>query len=404
MRRYGAALNGTADDTLALSKAISVATQLGGGEIFISAGKLRITAQALPLKTSIRGVGREVSKVKVDGAFAGLTVTASTHSHATSQAHTRIEGIGFEGTASAIGALHFARVDWILVRDCAFRDFTGASAYGIQLTQCYRWTVEHSYFENIARVGLNLVSEGGVGCNAGVFGPSNEVIGNNQLGFIGINFDLGQNITVTGNDFEGSGNGNKAMDLSGTEGVWICGNYIELWTQAAIAANSGFPNRRLFIMENVINATSSVVCNFNNVANPNSNIVVALNRFPDLASSQICAFAGTTTNFCEFNNDPDIGKITEAYSPSCVTARALQGSLAWNPGAIASGAAAAVNVSVPGAALGDPCLASFSTLSTNNFLISAHVSIANTVRVVLLNKEATAIDCPAGTLRVKVFK
>lgn len=404
VRRYGATMDGSVQ-TSALSQAIAVASAAGGGEIFIPQGVLRITsAQVLPLRTSLRGLGREISKIVIDGAFTGISVTALTHDWVASQAHTRIEGIGFSGASNAAGALHFARVDWVVVRDCAFRNFTASTAVGITMTQCFRWTVEHCFFENITSVGLNLASESGVGCNHGVFGPNNEVVGNNQASFIGLNLDRGQNITITGNDFEGSGNGNKAIDMAGSDGIWICGNYIEQWTQAAIAANSGAANHRTYVMENVIHASSTVVCNFNNVSAPNNNIVFALNRFADIAATQTCVFSGTTTNLCEFNNDPDLGKITEAYAPSCITARALQKSVAWDPGAVASGAVTAINVTVAGAVLGDPCISSFDQLSGNNWMISAHVSATNTVRVVLLNKEAVAIDCPAGTLRIKVFK
>lgn len=404
VRRYGATMDGVTSDTVALQHAISVATVANGGEIFIPAGTLRLTAaQVLPPRTSLKGVGRALSKIKVDGSFVGLSVSTANHDPIQSQVHTRIEGIGFLGVSGALGALHFSKVNYVLLRDCAFEDFVG-TAFGVQMTQCYVWGVEHCIFQNIGGVGLKLVAADGVGCNQGVFGPNNEVIGNNQASFIGISVDRAQNVVITGNDFEGSTNGNKAIDLEGTDGVWIAGNYIELWTQAAIAANSGPANRRLFIMENVINATSPQVCNFNNVANPNSNVVVALNRFADLGASQTCVFVGSTTNFCEFNNDPDIGRITEGYSPSCAAARALEKNTAWNPAAIASGAVGAVSVNVPGAVVGDPCVASFDKVLTNNVLISAHVSAANTVRVVLFNKEGVSVDLPAGTVRVKVFK
>jgi hypothetical protein len=192
--------------------------------------------------------------------------------------------------------------------------------------------------------------------------------------------------------------------MAGTDGIWICGNYIEQWRQAAIAANSGAANHRTFVMENVIHAISTEVCNFNNLSEPNTNIVFALNRFADIASTQTCIFAGSTTNLCEFNNDPDLGKITDTYSPSCITARALQKTVAWDPVAVASGAVTATNVTVPGAKPGDPCIVSFDQLSSNNWMISAHVSAENTVRVMVLNKEAIAIDLPAGKVRVQVFK
>lgn len=404
IRRYGAA----SDPTTAFESAIAVAS-IQAGEIFVPAGTWIITRPlALPFNTSLKGVGRRVSQIKVNGAFTGISVTATTNSHATSQAHTRIEGIGFVGSTTAFGALYFARVNWIVVRDCAFVDFTSSGGFGVELLHCFNWKVEHCYFENIHSVGVKLLAEaegsGFVGCNHGVFGPNNDLTGNNQSAFVGVSIDYAQNVVIKDNNFEGSTNGNKAIDLNGSEGVWICGNYIELWTQAAIAANSGDSNRRLCVMENVIHATSGNVCNLNNVAHPNENVVFAMNRFSDLNSTQTAVFVGTTTNFCELNNDPAGGRITEAYSPSCITARALQGSTTWTPGTIVTNAVSAVNVNVPGAALGDPCLASFDLLGANNVLVSAHVSAANTVRVMLHNREATSVGFSAGTVRVKVFK
>jgi hypothetical protein len=416
VRRYGAILDGVANDTTPLLKAITVASQLGGAEIFIPLGILRLTASvALPARVSLRGEGRMASRIKVDGAFTGITVATPDHDPVQSQVHTRILGVGFVGGPGATGALHFSRVNYILVRDCAFEGFVSTenfipSGFGIQMTQCYIWAVEHCFFQNINAVGLRLVpasvvgSPELVGCNQGVFGPNNEVIGNNQPSFIGISVSTSQNVVIANNDFEGSGNGNKAIDLIGVEGAWICGNYIEQWSQAAIAANTGGASKRVFIAGNFVHATSANVCNFNNVTNPNSNFVVALNRFADLVATQTCVFVGTTQKFCEYNNDPSGGKFNEIYSPSSATVTALNASIAWNPPAIASGSAAAVIISVPGAVVGDLCLASLDNLGANNFLLSAHVMSANSVRVVLFNKEASAVDLPSGTLRVKVFK
>lgn len=406
IRRYRATSD--PDDTAAFVRATAVAN-VQAGEIFVPAGTWNISSPlALPFNTSLKGVGRRVSLIKVNGAFTGVSVTAATNSHATSQAHTRIEGVGFVGSATAQGALYFARVNWIVVRDCSFVDFPASGAFGIELLHCFNWKVEHCYFENIHSIGLNLVAEldgaDYVGCNHGVFGPNNDINGNNQSAFIGVSVGRAQNIVISENNFEGSGNGNKAIELNGSEGVWICGNYIEQWTQAAIAANSAQANRRVFIMENVVNATSINVCNINNVEHPNDNVVFAMNRFADINGGQTAVYVGGTTNFCEFNNDRAGGRITEQYAPSCITARALQGSTTWSPGTIVSGAVNAVNVNVLGAVPGDPCLASFNEIGARNVLISAHVAAANTVRVMLNNREGASVAFAAGTVSVKVFK
>jgi len=79
------------------------------------------------------------------------------------------------------------------------------------------------------------------------------------------------------------------------------------------------------------------------------------------------------------------------------------GATAWNPPALANDVAAVTTVGVTGAALGDTALASLSTLTTTNAILTAHVQAANTVRVMLLNRSGATLDVASGTLRVRVF-
>lgn len=73
----------------------------------------------------------------------------------------------------------------------------------------------------------------------------------------------------------------------------------------------------------------------------------------------------------------------------------------WNPASILDGNEDAVDVTVPGAALGDFALASFS-LDITDLVLSASVTAANTVTAVLANNTGGTIDLGSGTLRVKV--
>jgi len=229
-------------------------------------------------------------------------------------------------------------------------------------------------------------------------------MGNNQALFIGLAFDRGQNILVFSNDFEGSGNGNKAIDLNGVEGVHILQNYIELWVGAAIAANNGLGNDRVTIEQNVINANSTQVCNFNDTTVANDRITFRANRFADITGGQTCVLFGNTTNVVFVDNDPAAGVPADLYAASPRTVQALTGSTTWDPGSFADGASLNNNVTVTGAAVGDACAVSFSTIGTRNILITGHVSAANTVRCVLFNKEGSAVDLTSGTLRAWVFK
>lgn len=75
----------------------------------------------------------------------------------------------------------------------------------------------------------------------------------------------------------------------------------------------------------------------------------------------------------------------------------------WNPANIAAGSSTSVAVTVSGAALGDFALASFS-LDLSGCALSAYISAADTVTVVLFNPTVAAVDLAEGTLTVRVQK
>jgi len=399
VKDFGAVGDNTTDDTTAIQNALNMAQ-----EVYFPQGTYRITSSLnIPANTIIKGAGRRVSVIRVDGAFIGATrIYGSKLS--TNVMKIRIQDMGFQGTATAVAALHFDKGDIVKVDSCDFYDFTASGATGIRMTNVYFWWVSDCKFENIHTFGIRLLSASSVGCNAGICGPNNDFIGNNQASFVGLSMDRGQNINVVSNDFEGSGNGNKAIDMDGTEGILISQNYIELWVNGAISGNNGLGNRRVTIEQNVINANSTQVCNFNDATTPNDRIVFRSNRFADLTGAQTCVFYGSTTNTIFQDNDPSSGIPSDKYTVSPRSVQALFGSVTWDPVSFADGAVLNNNITVTGAAVGDAVAVSFSTLGTRNILISGHVSAANTVRVVLYNREGSAVDLTSGTLSAWVFK
>jgi hypothetical protein len=74
-----------------------------------------------------------------------------------------------------------------------------------------------------------------------------------------------------------------------------------------------------------------------------------------------------------------------------------------NPLSLVDGAAEDIEVTVPGAAVGDFALASFS-LDTQGIVLSCRVTAANTVKVRLENHTAGTLDLAEGTLRVRLIK
>lgn len=75
----------------------------------------------------------------------------------------------------------------------------------------------------------------------------------------------------------------------------------------------------------------------------------------------------------------------------------------WTPGSVASGGDVSTTVTVSGAALGDFVLVSFS-LDLQELGISASVTAANTVEVVLQNNTGAAVVLGEGTLKALVFQ
>ena len=73
----------------------------------------------------------------------------------------------------------------------------------------------------------------------------------------------------------------------------------------------------------------------------------------------------------------------------------------WDPGSISDGNEVAVEVTVPGAKLGDFAFASFS-LDVADLDLGVAVTAADTVTAVLGNDTGGAINLAEGTLRVKV--
>ena len=116
--------------------------------------------------------------------------------------------------------------------------------------------------------------------------------------------------------------------------------------------------------------------------------------------------AGNTFNRGASGTINDLAADTVIYSsvPDEWPRRFLNGSVQWNMPSTADNAIASTTVTVTGAAVGDPVLASLSTLGNVGALVSAHVISANTILVIVLNKSGGPIDPAAGTLNVVVMK
>jgi hypothetical protein len=80
----------------------------------------------------------------------------------------------------------------------------------------------------------------------------------------------------------------------------------------------------------------------------------------------------------------------------------LAASDTWDPASVADGDQATTTITVTGAVLGNFVIASFS-LDLQGLQLTAYVSAADTVTVVLSNNTGGAVNLSSGTLRVLVF-
>jgi hypothetical protein len=76
----------------------------------------------------------------------------------------------------------------------------------------------------------------------------------------------------------------------------------------------------------------------------------------------------------------------------------------WGPPSVVAGGSTTTTVPVPGAAIGDPAIASHNALTDQGVVLQARVTAVDLATVILINTTAAAFDLANGTLRVRVFK
>lgn len=84
--------------------------------------------------------------------------------------------------------------------------------------------------------------------------------------------------------------------------------------------------------------------------------------------------------------------------------RQFSGSTTYDPPSLADGASTSTTLTVTGAAVGDFALAAHDKILTNAVMVSAHVSAADTVTVILLNRTGGVLDLASGTLSAFVWR
>jgi hypothetical protein len=81
------------------------------------------------------------------------------------------------------------------------------------------------------------------------------------------------------------------------------------------------------------------------------------------------------------------------------------GTTTWDPASLANGASEKKTaVTVTGAAVGDPVIASLTTIVSSDWAVQACVTSANTAEVKITNNTGGVVDLASGTLRVNLLK
>lgn len=133
VRRYGAAGNGTANDTTAIQNALNASTR-GGYTVYLPAGTYRVISQLQKFQAfecpNIRGDGYQYSRIVYDAAL-GARAALYIQGGSGRPCGAVIERIGFEGRDGQSGSygIEVDGQDGLTIRDCAF----GANAVGLRL-------------------------------------------------------------------------------------------------------------------------------------------------------------------------------------------------------------------------------------------------------------------------------
>lgn len=123
------------------------------------------------------------------------------------------------------------------------------------------------------------------------------------------------------------------------------------------------------------------------------------NRFVVDSAGNLSSIAGITAT----GTIAAGGNVTATGTLGFASHTFLTGTGTWDPASLADGAAESFDVTVTGAAVGD-IVAGVGFYTGNRFLVSGSVISANTVRCVIFNKSAGAVDLSSGTVRVLVLK
>lgn len=459
VKEYGAIGDGAVNDAAAIQAAINAANGLTNPlGVFFPPGTWHLgsTSITLPTGITLAGVDYSSSVITYNGSGSAFTFTKAVNG--SGYGRVTIRDLKINCTASA-GSNTGAALELNAGGYAYFRIYrcqlTGAFKYGIIGDAIEVSVISDNIIENGAGVSnsVNIWLVNGDERRSGqsIGFTNGVVITNNQIanGNIGICDDGGDSRVIAGNNMNGVG---MAIHLAGCEDAVIMGNNWENQGTQTMPANVRFSDRSgvggatatvdkgtcqgVTLQGNDFNcgvvtaSNSSLMFTATTAGAYHKAIRVHGNLFKDVfGRSATIDVSRLAYSFCGNNSDesstgfhynnvhndqygntlllPDtvnnnrtLAKTAYAYMPQVLTASAT-----WDPGNLAAdGDVTSTTIAVTGSVEGDPVIASHDALGANNALLVGHVSVAGTVRVVLMNKTGGAYNVASGTLRVLVFK
>lgn len=243
---YGAAVDGTTDDTAAWTAAIAALPAysggVGGGEILVPPGITRVTsAITLPHDgVTIRGVsGRRASVIR--GSIAGPVIT-SVNDGSTITNYTKLENLFVlnQSANTAARAVEIYLCNVVDVDNCTFQ---ADGQYSARLRYCYNVTLERSNF-NGTGPDAALILDGNPNANTATRLHACS-FRDAKAGLVAL---ATRGLTVQACHFEGLAGSaplyNGAISGSALFGAQITGNYFESCNQAAFQLLSNLGNNR----------------------------------------------------------------------------------------------------------------------------------------------------------------
>ena len=136
--------------------------------------------------------------------------------------------------------------------------------------------------------------------------------------------------------------------------------------------------------------------------------LLSVSRKIDASATQVALYlqieTGDTTVYFDQAIVAEGNEVIPPQDAPLLDSKRLYNTKTWAPGEIADDGVDTEDVTVNGAAVGDPVVVGYAGIDEAGWLLEGHVTAANTVTVRLFNESGGALTPASGLLKVMVFK